>query len=189
MADPLFDGVGVALVTLFDDNRALDVDGTATLARKLVGEGVQAVLVTGTTGEADTLDEDERVRLVAGVRSALDGAVPVIAGTGAAWGGHAAIRTRRAFDAGADAVLALSPRRVADPRPYYRAVAEAAEARPVLAYHLPAMSPPGIPVEALPDLPVVGCKDSSGDPERLLQTLRDWDKAVYVGSSAVLSFA
>src|SRR5207249_5176724 len=53
----------------------------------------------------------------------------------------------------------------------------------------PAMSPPGIPVSALPELPVAGCKDSSGDPGRLLETLESWDRPLYVGSSAYLALA
>ena len=185
---PPFTGIGVALVTLFDDTRAVDHAGTADLAARLVDGGVRAVVVAGSTGEADTLDEDERRRLLDAVRGRVDG-VPVLAGTGGTWAGQAARRTAAARDGGADAVLVLSPRRVADPRPYYAEVAAAAGDLPVLAYHFPAVSPPGVPVELLPELPVAGAKDSSGDPERLLHTLSLWEGHVYPGSSALLSFA
>ena len=187
-AAPPFTGVGVALVTLFDDSRAVDAAATADLAARLVDDGVRAVVVAGSTGESDTLDEDERRRLLDAVRSRLDG-VAVLAGTGGTWAAQAARRTAAARDGGADAALVLSPRRVPDPRPYYAEVAAAAGDLPLLAYHYPAQSPPGIPVETLPELPVVGAKDSSGDPERLLQTLSTWDGHVYPGSSALLSFA
>jgi dihydrodipicolinate synthase/N-acetylneuraminate lyase len=183
-----FTGIGAALVTLFDDTVALDEKATADLAARLVDDGVRAVVVAGSTGEADALDADERRRLLDAVRSRLDG-VPVLAGTGGAWAGEAARRTAAARDGGADAALVLSPRRVADPRPYYAEVAAAAGDLPLLAYHFPAQSPPGIPVETLPELPVVGAKDSSGDPERLLQVLSGWDGHLYTGSSAVLSYA
>jgi dihydrodipicolinate synthase/N-acetylneuraminate lyase len=56
----------------------------------------------------------------------------------------------------------------------------------VLAYHFPAVAPPGIPLEMLDELPVSGCKDSSGDPDRLLATLESWQGRLYVGSSAML---
>ena len=187
-APPPFTGIGVALVTLFDDTRAVDAAATADLAARLVDDGVRAVVVAGSTGEADTLDEDERRRLLDAVRGRLDG-VTVLAGTGGGWAGQAARRTAAARDAGADAALVLSPRRVPDPRPYYAEVAAAAGDLPLLAYHFPAASPPGIPVALLPDLPVIGAKDSSGDPERLLHTLSVWDGHLYPGSSAVLSFA
>jgi dihydrodipicolinate synthase/N-acetylneuraminate lyase len=185
---PPFTGIGVALVTLFDDTRAVDCAATADLAARLVDDGVRAVVVGGSTGEADALDDDERCRLLDAVRGRLDG-VAVLAGTGGGWAGQAARRTAAARDGGADAALVLSPRRVPDPRPYYAEVAAAAGDLPLLAYHFPAASPPGIPVDLLPELPVVGGKDSSGDPERLLHTLTSWAGHVYPGSSALLSFA
>jgi dihydrodipicolinate synthase/N-acetylneuraminate lyase len=188
LGPPPFTGIGVALVTLFDDNRALDEKATADLAARLVDDGARAVLVAGSTGEADALDDEERRRLLGAVRRRLDG-VPILAGTGGGWAGEAARRTAAARDGGADAALVLSPRRVADPRPYYAEVAAAAGDLPLLAYHLPAVAPPGVPVESLPDLPVVGAKDSSGDPERLLRTLSTWAGHLYPGSSALLSFA
>ena len=68
-------------------------------------------------------------------------------------------------------------------------VAGAAAGRPVLAYHFPQASAPGIPVELLADLPVTGVKDSSADPERLLVELETFDGDVYVGSATILAMA
>ena len=69
-------------------------------------------------------------------------------------------------------------------------MAEAAGDRlPLLAYHYPAVSSPGIALEHLAELPVVGMKDSTGDPERLLAELDAWDRPVYTGSSALVSAA
>lgn len=186
MAAP-FTGIGVALVTLFDDTRAVDCAATADLAARLVDDGVAAVVVAGSTGEAGTLDDDERRRLLDAVRARIE--VPLLAGTGGSWAGEAVRRTVAARDAGADAALVLSPPRVADPIRYYAEVAAAAGDLPLLAYHYPGVSAPGIPVETLPALPVVGVKDSSADPERLLATLSSWDGAVYPGAATLLSFA
>src|SRR3954468_10427606 len=105
----LFTGVGVALVTLFDDDGGLAAKPTGELAARLVDLGLSAVLVAGTTGEASTLTPEERDELVGAVRAALPARVPVIAGTGAPTGRQAAALAERAFGAGADAVLALSP--------------------------------------------------------------------------------
>ncbi|MGY1644110.1 dihydrodipicolinate synthase family protein [Geodermatophilus sp. SYSU D00703] len=182
-----FTGVGVALVTLFDERGALDAPATADLAVRLVDAGVRAVLVAGTTGEASTLTPEERSALVGTVRTAVPGDVPVIAGTGAPTGAQAAALTERAFDAGADAALALSPPGVADPRAYYERVAKAAAGRPLLAYHFPVASSPGVPVHLLPDLPVSGLKDSSGDAGRLLDEIEVFDGDLYTGSSALLT--
>lgn len=187
-ARPLFTGVGVALATFFDDDGGVDDKATAEHAARVVDLGVRAVVVAGSTGEAAALTEDERDALLAAVRAAVAD-VPVLAGTGAAWAGQAVRQTERARDGGADAVLTLSPPRVADPTAYYRAVADVAGAMPVLGYHFPAVSSPGIPVELLPDLPVAGCKDSSGDADRLLRTRASYAGWLYVGSAALCSTA
>jgi dihydrodipicolinate synthase/N-acetylneuraminate lyase len=188
---PLFSGVGVALVTLFGDDGCLDAGATAAHAARLVDLGVRAVVVAGTTGEASTLSPDERRDLLGAVRKAIPRGtgVPVIAGTGAPSARQAASLTSDAREGGADGVLVLSPPGSADVLPYYDTVAGAAGGMPVLAYHFPAVSPPGIPVPALAGLPVQGCKDSSGDPNRLLETIDVWDGPLYVGSSSLLSLA
>ena len=187
----MFRGVGVALVTLFRDDGDLDAVATADLAGRLVELGIQAIVVCGTTGEAAALEPDERDDLVNAVRKALPeaGGVPLIVGTGAPSRRQAARLTAAARDLGADAVLALSAPRATDPHPYYEAVAAAADGLPVLAYHNPAVSPPGIAVDALAALPVAGLKDSSADANRLLATLDAWEGAVYCGSSALISLA
>jgi 4-hydroxy-tetrahydrodipicolinate synthase len=189
MPEPLFTGVGVALATLFDDDGEVDAKATAGLAATLVDLGVRGVVVAGSTGEAAALTAGERVALLTETRRAVPAGVPVIAGTGGASARQAAALTREAREAGADAVLALCPPRNNDPRPYYDAVAEAAGGLPALAYHFPQTAPPGIPVEALPDLPVQGMKDSSGDPERLLSELEVFDRPLYVGAAMLVLLA
>ena len=166
MAD-LFRGVGVALLTMFGDDGTIDPRATAELAAGLVERGMRTVLVAGTTGEAATLADAERCALIEAVRGAIPAAVPVIAGTGAPSTRQAVALTRDAVNAGADAV---GP-------------------RPVLAYHFPRVYPPGIPVDLLASLPVTGQKDSSGDPNRLLDELAHYPGATYVGSSSVLGLA
>ena len=186
--DPVFTGVGVALATLFDDDLNVDVAATVDHATRLVEAGVRAVVVAGSTGEAAALDADERAQLVAKVRGALPAEVPVLAGTGAASARQAVSLSRAAVDAGADAVLVLSPPLAGDPRPYYAEVSAAVDVS-VLGYHFPAVSQPGIPMAVLADLPVNGLKDSSGDPDRLLETLELFPGPLYTGSSGVLSLA
>jgi 4-hydroxy-tetrahydrodipicolinate synthase len=183
--EPPFTGVGVALVTLFDAAGELDADATARHAGHLVERGVRAVLVAGSTGEAAALDPDERSRLVVAVRDAVGGRVPLIVGTGAPSARQAVALSRRAADDGADALLALSPPATDDPRPYYEAVAAAVDT-PLLAYHYPARSAPGIPVDLVCELPVVGIKDSTGDPTRLAIEIDETRSGVYTGSAALV---
>jgi 4-hydroxy-tetrahydrodipicolinate synthase len=188
MAEP-FRGVGVALVTVFDDSGDLDAGSTAALGADLVERGMRAVLACGTTGEAAMLTDAERVAIIRAVRDATPAAIPVLAGTGAPSAGRAAELTAAACDAGADAVLAWPPPGRTELAPYYAAIAAAAGGRPVLAYHIPRVSSPGVPVEELAGLPVAGVKDSSGSPDRLLDEIAHYRGATYVGSSALLALA
>jgi dihydrodipicolinate synthase/N-acetylneuraminate lyase len=190
-ADVPFEGVGVALVTLFHEDGSLDAPSTAALAARLADLGMRAIVVAGSTGEAASLDPDERVALIEAVRAELQSPSRpmLVAGTGAPSAYQAAALTRQARDAGADAVIALSPPRSNDLAAYYERVRESAGDLPVLAYHFPVVSSPGIPVEVLPSLPVDACKDSSGDPGRLLHTLSTCELPLYVGSAALLALA
>jgi 4-hydroxy-tetrahydrodipicolinate synthase len=189
-----FSGVGVALVTIFDASGGVDEAATARHAENLVRRGMRAVLVNGSTGEAGTLADSERVTLIRAVRKAVADEVPLIAGTGGQSTQVAAGLTTAALDAGADAVLAFPPPGCGEAAPsdlpdFFAAVAAAAAGHPVLAYHVPWISAPGVPVGALPGLPVAGIKDSSGSADRLLDELAHYDGATYVGSSALLALA
>src|SRR5580692_8012896 len=172
----LFRGAGVALLTLFHDDGSIDEGGTGDLARELVDRGMRAVLVAGTTGEAATLTGPERSALIDAVRRAIPAEVPVIAGTGAPSIRQAVALTKEAVAAGADAVLAWPPPGGLDLTGYFKAVAGAAQGHPVLAYHFPRVYPPGVPVAALDGLPIAGQKDSSGQPERLLDELAHYSE-------------
>jgi len=185
----LFTGVGVALVTLMDDAGDVDAAGTGALAAELASRGMRAVLACGTTGEAGTLTDAERVEVVRAVRDALPSDVQVLAGTGATSATRAVELTAAAAAAGADAVLAWPPPGSEDLAGYFGAVAAAAPGLPVLAYHIPWVSAPGVPVSALAGLPIAGLKDSAGDPDRLLAEIAHYPGRTYVGSSALLALA
>ena len=185
----LFTGVGVALVTLLDDAGGVDAATTSALAADLVSRGMQAVLACGTTGEPGTLTDAERVEVIRAVRDAVPPGVPVLAGTGATSLGRAAELTAAAVAAGADAVLAWPPPGCDDLAGYYAELGRVADGLPVLGYHIPWISSPGIPVRALAGLPVAGLKDSSGDPDRLLAEVAHYPGCTYVGSSALLALA
>jgi 4-hydroxy-tetrahydrodipicolinate synthase len=184
----LWTGPAVALVTFFDDDGALAADDTAAHAARLVAAGVPAVLVAGSTGEAAALTDDERAALVTAVRGACPG-VPVLAGATGEWAGQAADRTAQVLKAGADAVLVAPPRLGGSLAGYYGRVAQAAAGAPVLAYHFPDVAGGEVPLTALPELPLAGIKDSSGDAGRFAAEL-DWPgAAVYTGSAALVGYA
>ena len=191
MAEPTFEGVGIALLTQFTQDGAVDVAGTVNHARRLTDAGARAILVAGTTGEAETLDDDERVALIAAAREGLPDDVTVIAGASGSWPRGLAARAAAARKAGADAVL-VSPSRGGVPQvDVFEAASEAVGgAERLIGYHNPGpLGVPGIEVDSLPKLPFGAIKDSSADPVRLLQELASWDGRIYVGSAALLALA
>ena len=102
-----FGAVLTAMVTPFDPDGALDVDGAVQLARWLADNGSDGLVVAGTTGEGAVLDDDESAELWRAVSAAVT--VPVIAATGSNDTRHTVERTKAAAAAGADAVLVVTP--------------------------------------------------------------------------------
>lgn len=189
LEQPVFGGVAVALVTLFDEKGQIDHDATAKHASSLVERGVRAVVVAGSTGEAGHLSMKERLQLFDAVRAAVPDDVPVILGTGdLAAGVSVPDLTKRAAERGASAALVLSPR-LGDVRSFYGEVVSAAGAMPVLAYHWPKVSPPGIELEDLLATKVAGLKDSTGDTARMLDTLAVFKRPFYAGNATVIAYA
>ena len=102
-----FGAVVTAMVTPFDAEGRLDTAGAVALARHLVDNGSDGLVVTGTTGEAPTLTDQERAELWSAVAHAVT--VPVIAGSGTNDTAHSVELTRVATEAGAAGILAVTP--------------------------------------------------------------------------------
>lgn len=179
-----FAGVGVALVTLFDENNQLDAESSAVHASRLIELGVSAILVGGTAGEFSFLTQAERNQLLEAVVKRVDDAVCVIAGVAAPTTQEACDLTSSARDLGASCILS-TPTAEGKNVQHFLSVKQVAGNLPVLAYQWPDRYPPGITTAELQELPVVGCKDSSGDPKRLLDEVTKTNKAVYTGSSSL----
>lgn len=180
-------GVGVALVTVFDDGGTPDVAATVARARACVARGVSGILVAGTTGEAWRLTPGHRIEVASAVKDALP-EIPVVVGTGDPAAARAFAITAEVAETGvADALLVLSPGDLAAGE-FYSAVARDARGIPVLAYHNPAMSAPGVDATEVPALGVDGIKDSSGSTDRLAELI-ERDVTVYVGSPTLLAVA
>ena len=163
---------------------------------RVVRDGLDGVVVAGSTGESALLDPDEQRRLVAWVRDVLPDQRWLVAGTGAESTRQAVALTRAAGAEGADAVLvrppsyysaAVSPASVVE---YYRAVADASPI-PVLVYNIPKYTHLPIAAAQLQQLAshpnIVGVKDSSGDVKNLAAyraAVPRW--SVLVGSGSLL---
>lgn len=164
-----FGAVITAMVTPFDAEGALDLDGAARLARWLADHGSDGLVVAGTTGEGSTLTDDERLDLFRAVTGAVT--IPVIANTGSNDTAHSVHLTRQAAACGAAGVLAVTPYynrpSQAGLEAHFRAMAEATDL-PVMLYDIPVRSGRKIAHEVLLRLAhevvnITSVKDAAAD--------------------------
>ncbi len=133
-----FGEVLTAMVTPFDANGAIDFDAAQSLARWLVANGNDGLVIAGTTGEAPTLSDQEQFDLIKAVCEAVT--VPVIAGAGSNDTPHALQLTKTMASLGAAGVLSVTPYynrpSQAGIQNHFAAVAQATEL-PVIVYDIP----------------------------------------------------
>jgi 4-hydroxy-tetrahydrodipicolinate synthase len=157
------------MATPFAADGSVDLDGAARLARWLVDNGNDGLVVAGTTGESPTLTGAEKADLWGAVRAAVS--VPLIAGTGTASTAESVELTKAAAGAGADAVLVVTPyyNRPAQAgiEAHFRAIA-AASALPVIAYDIPKRTAreirPATMARLAADGVIAALKDAAGSP-------------------------
>ena len=104
-----FGRVLTAMATPFDESGAVDYGQVTALAKHLIANGSDGIVVAGTTGESPTLSDDEKIRLFRTMKKAVDGRAAVVAGTGTYDTKHSIHLTREAQRAGADGVLLVNP--------------------------------------------------------------------------------
>ena len=129
-----------AIVTPFADDGSVDFDSFQGLARHLVDNGSDGIVVAGTTGESPTLSDDERLDLVRAAIEAVGDSHTVVAGTGTYSTEHSVHLTSRAHDLGASAFLVVTPYYNRPPQrgivAHFEAIARASD-RPIVAYNIP----------------------------------------------------
>ncbi|MFN0029819.1 MAG: 4-hydroxy-tetrahydrodipicolinate synthase [Acidimicrobiales bacterium] len=165
-----FGSVLTAMVTPFDVDGALHEAEAAALARWLVEQGNQGLVVAGTTGESPTLSHHEQGRMFQIVRDAVS--VPVIAGVGSNNTAESLDLVRRAEAANVDGLLLVTPYynrpSQAGLLRHFRTVAEATTL-PVMLYDIPVRTGRKIDTATLLELAhtvpnIVALKDAAGDP-------------------------
>lgn len=108
MRKPIFEGAGVAIITPFTDD-GVDFNKLEELIEFQIREGIDSIIVCGTTGEASTMPDDEHIETIRFAVEKVNKRVPVIAGAGSNDTRHAVELSRRAEKAGADAILSVTP--------------------------------------------------------------------------------
>jgi 4-hydroxy-2-oxoglutarate aldolase len=189
-------GVLAPITTPFDSSGELALGHARETVARLLAEGLDGVLVAGSTGEAPLLEGEEQRRLVAAVREIVPTGKWLLVGTGAESTRGAIALSQVAAAEGADAVLVRppgyfgalhSPASLSD---HFHAVADASPV-PVLLYNMPKYTHLPIAVEVLQRLAgharIIGVKDSSGDATNLAAyraAVPHW--SVFVGSGSLL---
>lgn len=129
-----------ATVTPYDADGRVDTERYRELCAYLVDHGSDGVVVNGTTGEAPNLSDDERLELVRAAKDAVGDRATVVAGTGTYSTAHSIHLTQQAHEAGADAMLVVTPYYNKPPArgvvEHFKAVAAATD-RPVVVYNIP----------------------------------------------------
>ena len=109
MKNTIFTGCGVATVTPMRPDGTVDLKKYADFIDELIQNGVDAIIVNGTTGESATLSEEEQYNIICCAKDVIKRRVPLIAGAGSNNTHHAAKLALNARNAGADAVLSVTP--------------------------------------------------------------------------------
>lgn len=177
MNDRLFTGAATALVTPFLDG-AVNYPLFEQLLRRQVDAGIEALVIAGTTGEAPTLSDDEKLELFTRAKEYVGSTCKIIAGTGSNSTLHTIALSTAAEQCGVDGLLVVTPYyNKATPEGLFSHFASVANAvsLPVILYNVPSRTGVDIPVEIyrrLSRIPnIVGTKEASTDMGKITRIL------------------
>jgi 4-hydroxy-tetrahydrodipicolinate synthase len=184
-----FGRLTTAMITPFTPDGSLDLDAAQKVATQLVDQGNDALIINGTTGEAPTTTDAEKVELVKAVLAAIGDRAQVIAGVGSNNTAHSVESAKAAEAAGAHGLLVVTPYYNKPPQEgikmHFTAVADAT-GLPVLVYDIPGRA--GVPIRtetllALAEHPrIVAVKDAKGDVAATTKVLANSDLFYYCGA-------
>ena len=193
MNKPLFTGACTALVTPFLDG-AVNYPMMEQLLKRQMDSGIRAVVVCGTTGEAPTLSDDEKLELFHRAKAYTGGECTIIAGTGSNSTSHAAQLSLAAENVGVDALLIVSPYyNKATPEglvAHYMTIAHSVGI-PIIAYNVPGRTGVDIPVSVCQRLAsisnIAGIKEASSDITKITKLCRNGnDFTVWTGNDELI---
>jgi 4-hydroxy-tetrahydrodipicolinate synthase len=197
-------GLLTAMVTPFRPDGAVNEDAAVALGRHLLASGSHGLVICGTTGESATMTDDEIVGLIRLMASELGGEAPVVAGTGSNDTRHAVHLTERAVEAGADAILSVTPYYNKPNRRgllrHFEEVARAAGGLPVILYNIPGRTALNMPPDLLAELAqidgIAAVKQANGDELQLIDGLdvlagndEDYLRCLELGGAGCISVA
>ncbi len=169
MANPIFTGSGVAIVTPFAEN-GVDFEKLTELLEFHVANKTDSIIICGTTGEASTMPDEEHLSVIEHAVKVINHRIPVIAGTGSNDTKHCIKLSQAAEALGVDGLLIVTPYYNKTSRlgliKHYEAVADSVNI-PIILYNVPGRTGMNIPVSTLKVLAqhknIVGIKEASGN--------------------------
>jgi 4-hydroxy-tetrahydrodipicolinate synthase len=185
---PMLGEVLTAIVTPFDDEGRVDLARFRALASYLIDHGSDGIVVTGSTGEAPTLTDDERLALYEAAVDEVGDRATVVAGTGTYSTAHSIHLTERAHELGVDAFLIVTPY-YNKPTPrgiveHFKAIAAVSD-KPIMAYNIPTRVVINVEPETLAklaEIPTVkAVKQANADLEQARRILAETDLDLYAG--------
>ena len=190
-----FGRFSVAMVTPFHADGSVDYESAARLAKHLVDNGCDAILVSGTTGEAPATHLDEKAQLLHTVRHAVGPDIKVIAGVSSNDTAHTVAMVRSAAQNGADGLLVTAPYYNRPSQDgivaHFQAVHEESDL-PILVYDIPGRTGVRIAPETMDRLArlerVRGVKDATGNVSAGIQAMRRTGLEWYSGDDALNFF-
>ncbi|MFF6981544.1 4-hydroxy-tetrahydrodipicolinate synthase [Streptomyces sp. NPDC008343] len=185
---PPFGRALCAMITPFTEAGSLDLDGAQRLADRLVAEGCDGLVLSGTTGESPTTSDAEKSELIRAVREAVGDRATIVAGVGTFDTRHTVELALMAEKAGADGLLVVAPYYSKPPQDaveaHFREIADAA-GLPLALYDIPGRTGTRIEPETLIRLAehprIVAVKDCSYDFLGTQKVLARTELAYYAG--------
>jgi 4-hydroxy-tetrahydrodipicolinate synthase len=177
-----------AMITPFKDDLSIDWAGVEKLASHLVSTGHDGIVVNGTTGEAPTTSDEEKIEIIKVVRKAVAGKAKVVAGAGNNETSHSVEQAEMAASAGADGLLVVTPYYNKPPQAgieaHFRAMADATNV-PVMMYDIPGRTGVAIEPDTIVKLAahpnIVALKDAKGDVASTSWVIKRCGIPVYSG--------
>ena len=178
MKNPIFKGIGTALVTPMTPEGLVDYAAIERLVQRQLEANIDALIVCATTGEAPTLKDDEHIDVIRFVAELAKGKTPIIAGTGSNYTEHAVDMSIMARDVGADGLLCVTPYyNKCTQRGLYESFTTIANATelPMIVYNVPSRTGVNIKPETYAKLAkhprIVGIKEANGDISSVVDTM------------------
>ncbi len=192
----LYTGSGVAIVTPFNEDGSVNYERFVSLLNFHLENGTDAIIVTGTTGEASTMSEEEKLAVISKAVEVVDGRIPVIAGTGSNNTAASAAFSKKVVELGVDGLLVVTPYYNKTSKrglyEHFKSIANAAAPVPIILYTVPGRTGVNIPVETVSALSeienIVGIKDATGDISYAIDVRNNTPKdfAIYSGNDDMI---